>query len=239
MKKIFVVAAVLIGSRLQAQTQDSISKTMDEVVITANKFPQKESGTGKVVTVITKEQIMQSGGKDLSQLLNEQEAGVIVNSATSNPGKDKSLFVRECYECLYFVVTGWSASQRSYRRWWYVRSSSSFTREVLNVQEILKGSQSTLYGSNAVAGVINIISKKPATTKPVFNGLLTYGSYNSFKGNANISQKIKWFEYDLNYVYNTTDGISEAKDTTGNTNFDKDGFKQHAIQVVTGINFTV
>ena len=80
-KKIFVVAAVLIGSRFLAQ-EDTTSKTMDEVVVTANKFPQKESGTGKVVTVITREQIMRSGGKDISQLLNEQ-TGVIVNSATS------------------------------------------------------------------------------------------------------------------------------------------------------------
>jgi vitamin B12 transporter len=235
-KKIFVVAAVLIGSRLQAQTQDSISKTMDEVVITANKFPQKESGTGKVITVITKEQIMQSGGKDLSQLLNEQ-AGVIVNSATSNPGKDKSLFVRgatSAYTLL--LLDGVPLNDPT-------GVGGTFDLRLLSLDnieriEILKGSQSTLYGSNAVAGVINIISKKPTSTKPVFNGLLTYGSYNSFKGNANISQKIKWFEYDVNYVYNTTDGISEAKDTTGNANFDKDGFTQHAFQVITGINVT-
>ena len=61
-KKIFVVAAVLIGSRSSSAGRHSF-KTMDEVVITANKFPQKESGTGKVVTVITKEQIMRSWGK--------------------------------------------------------------------------------------------------------------------------------------------------------------------------------
>ena len=96
--------------------------------------------------------------------------------------------------------------------------------------EILKGSQSTLYGSNAVAGVINIISKKAVQQATRFNGLLTYGSYNSFKGSANISQKLKWFEYDVSYTYNNTDGISEAKDTTGKAGFDKDGFKQHAVQ---------
>lgn len=235
-KKIFVVAAVLIGSRLQAQNQDSTSKTMDEVVITANKFPQKESGTGKVVTVITKEQIVQSGGKDLSQLLNEQ-AGIIVNSATSNPGKDKSLFLRgatSAYTLL--LLDGVPLNDPT-------GVGGTFDLRLLSLDnieriEILKGSQSTLYGSNAVAGVINIISKKPVSAKPVFNGLITYGSYNSFKGNANISQKIKWFEYDVNYVYNTTDGISEAKDTTGHAGYDKDGFTQHAIQIVTGINVT-
>jgi vitamin B12 transporter len=88
--------------------------------------------------------------------------------------------------------------------------------------EILKGSQSTLYSSNAIAGVINIISKKPVSTQPMFNGLLTYGSYNSFKGSVNVSQKIKFLEYDINYAYNNTDGISEAKDTTGKAGFDND-----------------
>jgi len=104
--------------------------------------------------------------------------------------------------------------------------------------EILQGSQSTLYGSNAVAGVVNIISKKPETKKPQLNGLLTYGSYNSLKGNANVSQKTKVLEYDLNYTYYNTDGISEAKDTTGKADFDKDGFTQNALQAVVGINVT-
>jgi vitamin B12 transporter len=104
--------------------------------------------------------------------------------------------------------------------------------------EILQGSQSTLYGSNAVAGVVNIISKKPETNKPQLNCLLTYGSYNSFKSNANISQKTKVLEYNLNYTYYNTDGISEAKDTTGKANFDKDGYKQNAVQAIVGINVT-
>ncbi|MEP6846986.1 MAG: TonB-dependent receptor, partial [Panacibacter sp.] len=104
--------------------------------------------------------------------------------------------------------------------------------------EILKGSQSTLYGSNAVAGVVNIISKKATSTKPQFNGLATYGSFNTFKGNANISQKTKVLEYNLNYVYYNTNGISEAKDTTGKANFDKDGFTQHALQAMVGVNIT-
>jgi vitamin B12 transporter len=86
--------------------------------------------------------------------------------------------------------------------------------------------------------VINIISKKPTSAKPLLDGLLTYGSYNSFKGSANVSQKTKVFEYDVNYTYNNTDGISEANDTTGNAGFDKDGFKQQAMQAIVGINVT-
>ena len=234
-KKIFVVAALLIGSHLLAQ-EDTASKTMDEIVITANKFPQKESGTGKVVSVITKEQIEKSGGKDLSQLLNEQ-SGVVVNSATSNPGKDKSLFVRGATSAYTLILLDGVPLNDP------TGVGGTFDLRLLSLEnieriEILKGSQSTLYGSNAIAGVINIISKKQSSEKPVVNGLLAYGSYNSFKGNATVGQKTKWFEYDVAYTYNNTDGISEAKDTTGNAHFDKDGFKQHAVQVVTGINVT-
>ena len=234
-KKIFVVAAVLIGSHLLAQ-EDTTSKTMDVVVITANKFPQKQSGTGKVVSIITKEQIEKSGGKDLSQLLNEQ-TGIIVNSATSNPGKDKSLFLRGATSAYTLILLDGVPLNDP------TGVGGTFDLRLLSLDnieriEILKGSQSTLYGSNAVAGVINIISKKPFGTKPTLNGLLNFGSYNSFKGNAHVSQKVKWLEYDVNYTYNTTDGISEAKDTTGNASFDKDGFTEHAVQVITGINAT-
>src|SRR4030095_16360613 len=176
--------------------------------------PQKQSGTAKVITVITKEQLMQSGGKDLSQLLNEQ-TGIIVNGANSNPGKDKSLFLRGATDKYTLVLLdGVPLNDPS-------GVGGSFDLRLLpldNIEriEILKGSQSTLYGSNAVAGVINIISKKPVTKNPQFKGLLSYGSYNSFKANARLSQKTKVLEYDVNYVYNTTDGISEAKDKIGN-----------------------
>jgi vitamin B12 transporter len=234
-KKIFVVAAVLIGSHLLAQ-EDTVSKTMDEVVITANKFPQKESGTGKVVSIITKEQIEKSGGKDLSQLLNEQ-TGIIINGATSNQGTYKSLYVLGATSAYTLILLDGVPLNDP------TGVGGTFDIRLLSLDnieriEILKGSQSTLYGSNAVAGVINIISKKPVHAKPLLGGLVTYGSYNSFKGNATVSQKTKVFEYDVNYTYNSTDGISESKDTSGTAAFDKDGFKQHAVQAIVGVNVT-
>lgn len=235
MRKIFVVAALFFGSQLKAQ-EDTISKNMNEVVITANKFPQKLSSTGKHLTVITREQILQSGGKDLAQVLNET-AGVILNGATSNPGKDKSVFLQGATSSYTLILLDGVPLNDP------TGAGGTFDIRLLpleNVEriEILKGSQSTLYGSNAVAGVINIISKKSEAPKPQLNGLITYGSYNSFKSSANISQKIKWLEYNLNYVHNRTDGISEAKDTTGNSHFDKDGFTQNALQAIIGFNLS-
>ncbi|MEP6846876.1 MAG: TonB-dependent receptor plug domain-containing protein, partial [Panacibacter sp.] len=91
-KKLFLLAAIATAHSAYAQ-KDSTQNFLDEVVVTATKSPKKLSETGKVITVITKEQIEKSGGKDFAQLITEQ-TGIIVNGAVSNPGKDKSLFLR-------------------------------------------------------------------------------------------------------------------------------------------------
>jgi vitamin B12 transporter len=96
-KKIFIAAAVIISSHLctasYGQAQPDSTKNLDEVVVTANKYPNKAILTGKVLNVITKEQLERAGGKDLAQILNE-EAGIYIGGANSNPGKDKSIYLR-------------------------------------------------------------------------------------------------------------------------------------------------
>jgi vitamin B12 transporter len=233
-KKIFIVAAVATSTQLAAQTTDEDSiKSLDKVVITATKYPTKQSNTGKVVSVITREQIEKSSGKDLAQVLNEQ-TGLIVSGSVSNPGKDKSIFLRGASSNYTLILLdGIPLNDPS-------GTGGTFDIRLIPVEqieriEILKGSQSTLYGSNAIAGVINIISKKPESPQLTGQGLISYGSYNTFKANADLSRKSKWIEYNLNYEYFDTKGISEAKDTTDTANFDKDGFTRQSFQANIGV----
>jgi vitamin B12 transporter len=228
------VAALITSSHAWSQ-QDS-SKSLDQVIITATKFPEKQSNTGKVVTIVTREQIDRSSGKDLAQLLNEQ-AGVIVSGANSNPGKDKSLFLRGASSnYTLFLMDGIPLNDPT-------GIGGTFDIRLIPLEqieriEILKGSQSTLYGSNAIAGVINIITRKPQSEDLSGNGILSYGSFNTFKANASVNRKGKIVEYNFNYQYLSSDAISEAKDTTGNAHFDKDGFIRQSFQANVGINAT-
>jgi len=233
MKKEFLfVAACFIGSPLLAQ--DSTYKSLDNVIITAAKFPQKQSTTGKVVSVITQQQLQRSEGKDLSQVLNEQ-TGINVNGANSNPGKDKTIFLRGASSNYTLILLdGIPLIDPSL-------TGGTFDIRLIPLGEIerieiLKGSQSTLYGSSAIAGVINIITKKSGIKKIQGDALAAYGSYNSFKGAVNISGSGKILDYNIGYEYYTTAGISEAKDTTGKMGFDKDGFRMHSFQGKLGIN---
>src|ERR1700731_2987760 len=77
-----------------AQTQkDSTVKALDQVVVTATRYPVKENLTGKVLTVITKEQLEKSGGRQLTEVLNTQ-AGVIIGGAQNPLGTTQSVYIQ-------------------------------------------------------------------------------------------------------------------------------------------------
>src|SRR6187549_414497 len=234
-KKFLIVAAAFIGSQLSAQLVPTIreqdTSLLDEVVITANKYPNKTSLTGKVVTIITKEQLERSGGKDLSQLLTEQ-VGIYIGGANSNAGKDKSLYLRGArVDHTLIAIDGVPVYDPS-------GIGSNFDIRNLVIDqieriEILKGSQSTLYGSDAIAGVINIITRKVAAKSFSGNGLLSYGSNNSLRANAGINGKTGSVDYDLTYSFFDTKGINEAISTAPNP--DKDAYQQNSLQAGIGI----
>jgi len=233
-RKFFVVAAIIISSQLQAQ--DSTGISLDEVILTANKYPNKTSLTGKVVTIITREQLEKSGGKDLSQLLTEQ-AGVFISGANSNAGKDKSLYLRGGYVSHTLItIDGIPVYDPS-----GIGGNFDIRNLVVsNIEriEILKGSQSTLYGSDAIAGVINIITKK-TTAKPVAgNARISYGSNETFRGNAGINGRSGIVDYNASYSWHNTKGINETINTNNFPVTDKDKFQQNSFQLGLGIKPT-
>src|SRR5205814_1295066 len=116
-----------------------------------------------VLTVITRQQLERSGGKDLSQVLSEQ-AGIYIGGANSNPGKDKSIYLRGArVDHTLITIDGVPVYDPS-------GIGANFDIRNLSIDnieriEVLKGSQSTLYGSDAIAGVINIITRKASSKK--------------------------------------------------------------------------
>jgi vitamin B12 transporter len=66
------IACILISSLgIQAQS-DTTTKELESVVVTANRFPQKQINTGKVLSVITRKEIDESPFNQLGELLNRQ-----------------------------------------------------------------------------------------------------------------------------------------------------------------------
>lgn len=243
-KKSILIAASLGFVQLTisqlANAQDSLQ--LKDVVITATKNDQKQSQTGKVVTIISKEVLERSHGKSLPELLNEQ-AGILVSGATGNPGQNKSVFFRGAASG-YTVVLIDGIVQNDPSGNGGAFDLRQFSIDQIDHIEILRGGQSTIYGSDAVAGVINIITKKAGPKGNTIYGVASAGSYESYKGTIGLNGRVEGFSYNINYTHNKTDGISEAAAPVGSTTtMDKDGFKADGVNANFGIqldkNFSV
>lgn len=219
-KTITLLTCMLTGTSLLAQ-KDTV--TLDEVVVTANKLEQKQSTTGKVITVITKQQIEKSGGKTVAQLLNEQ-AGITINGAFNNAGSVQTVYTRGASPGRTLILMdGIPLNDPS-------TITTDFDLNFFSVNdveriEVCKGPQSTLYGSDAIAGVINIITVKKDNNKP-FNikATLSQGNLGTSRNNVQVYGKLNKLTYTARYARLFTNGFSSAYDSTGTKNYDKDRY---------------
>ncbi|MDR0711325.1 MAG: TonB-dependent receptor [Prevotellaceae bacterium] len=75
--------------------------------------------------------------------------------------------------------------------------------------EVVRGPVSAIYGSNALGGVINIITKKPDEDGVKTNLRAMYGAYNTISSEANNAVRLGKFSSYLSLGYNHSDGIRE------------------------------
>ena len=222
-KKLTLLIGLLISCSLFAQKDTLPSQLLDEVIVTANKLAQKQSSTGKVVTVIDQSMIQKSIGKTVAQLLNDQ-VGITINGALNNAGSVQTIFMRGASPGRTLVLMDGIP----------VNDPSQISGDVdlnffslTNVEriEICKGAQSTLYGSDAIAGVINIITIKKNITAPLnVKAGASAGNYDSYKANVQLYGKSGRLTYNTSLATIKTGGFSSAYDSSGNKNFDRDGY---------------
>jgi vitamin B12 transporter len=227
-KKLFTTTFIFAALTATAQTDTVQGNKLDEVIVTANKYPQKQSATGKVITVITKGQIEKSSGRTLPQLLNEQ-AGITINGALGNLGANQAVYMRGAGSGRTLILLDGIPLNDP------TLITNDFDINLFSLNnveriEIARGAQSTLYGSDAIAGVINIITDKSDITKPVnVKATIAGGTYGTFRGNAQVYGKINTLAYTVRYAKLTSNGFSTAFDSTGSKGFDKDGYNSDAI----------
>ncbi len=141
-----------------AQTDSARTKTLDEVIVSASRFDQKILETPRSVTVINADVIQNSVYNSVGDLLSKQP-GIYIVGSNQTPGTNQSLFMRGSNSNqVKVMMDGVRITDPSSPNDAIDLSELSLT----NVEriEIIEGSHSTLYGSGAIGGVINIITKK-------------------------------------------------------------------------------
>ncbi len=101
--------------------------------------------------------------------------------------------------------------------------------------EVLRGPQSTLYGSQAIGGVVNIITKR-AKEPFAYSAFIETGSYNTLHAGGNVSGIEGETDYRISLSGVRTNGISKADETDGN--LEEDGYRNYTIGGNVGSNLT-
>ena len=227
-----IITLIALGAALQSVAQkDTLSgKALEDVMVTtATKVAQKQSSTGKVITVIGKEVIEKSSGKSVAQVLNEQ-AGITINGAYNAMGAVQTVFMRGSnVGRTLILLDGIPMNDPS-------TITTDFDLNMFSINdveriEVCRGAQSTLYGSDAIAGVINIITLKKDITKVVnVKATITGGNLGTFKTNLQVFGKVNKLTYTTRFSKLMTKGFSSAYDSIGKKNFDNDGYNGDVLQ---------
>ena len=215
-----------------AQTKDTIvSKTeLEEVVISDSKFALPKEKSGKVIVKISADDLARKSGQSLATVLSSV-AGIEVNGNQSAAGKNVSYYVRGARSRQTLImVDGMPVTDASGINLDY--DLRLIPVEQVESIEILKGAASTLYGSGAAAGVINITLKKAGKQAIAGNAYMSLGTqttadkvkYNpqDFNQGFNVNGSLNRFNYYASLNSTETKGISEAK----GDNFEEDRFSR-------------
>src|SRR5574344_2311726 len=203
MKKINVslVASFLIATNLYSQQTSSL----DEITISsATKSEEKLKNVTANVDVITAEDIESRKFKTVAEALNSL-VGVSISS-NGGIGQTSSVYLRGMDSKRTLVLI----DGIRYNDITTPNGAANFEHLMINDIErieVIKGAQSSIWGADASAGVINIITKN-AKDGTFGNASFEYGRYNSKTAKANISHKNENFDAKLGVTRVDTNGFS-------------------------------
>ena len=186
-------------------TTSIYSKEVPVIVISASKSPQSYSSVGSQVTIIDSETIKNSSDSFLTDLLNNEVQGMNIFSLGGR-GTNTGIQMRglpKRYSTIYIdgvKMYDPSTPDNSFY-------SEGLFKDNIDRIEILKGSQSSLYGNSAVGGTINIFTKKGRLGSHQ-DVAIRYGENNSQDVFYSVDGANEKQNYFIGFNYYKTDGIS-------------------------------
>lgn len=176
---------------------DSVRRSLDEVVVTATRTPRSMGNVAIPVSVISSKTLYQSGSLRLNDILSEQTGIQVID----NFGKGIQVQGLSS-EYTLILIDGEPLIGRTAG----VLDLSKITVRNIRKIEIVKGPSSSLYGSEAMGGVINIITDRSGQNKTDLG--LRYARFNTIDGNLNFSRRFNKTDIAASLNYNQSKGYS-------------------------------
>ena len=216
--KTALLSAVSLSLALPALAQDGDTgeTTLDPVIVEGSRLNQTATEVGSSVTIITAEEIEELGF-DFALDAVAAAPGVTINSNGAFGGSASVRIRGASSEQTLVLIDGVAVNDPT-----SPGGGFNFARlDTENIEriEVLKGPQSTLWGTDAIGGVVSITTKRPdeGLGGSVFG---EYGSFNTFRGGASVENANDTGDFRLAIVGMSLDGISKADENDGNSEDD-------------------
>lgn len=176
----------------------------EEIVVTASALPETVEATPAAVSVLTREEIDRRAVRDVADALREVPG--IQMSRTGSPGRATSLFTRGSNSNHTLVLwNGIEITNPYFSGYDWGRFSTAGVEQV----EIVRGPYSALYGSDAVAGVVNVLT---TSRRSGFRALLEGGQHGLRNGSATASYAGPAFHLSGSFEAREDDGFAPNDD---------------------------
>lgn len=210
MKILSALALLFSGLNALAQEADTLApQQLDELVVTATRTERTMGALPMPVMLVPKAQIRTMGSLRLTEVLTEQTGLAVVPQVNGQGSGIQIQGLNPDYTLI--LLNGEPLIGR------YTGSLELSRIAVGNIKqiEIVKGPSSSLYGSDALAGVVNIITDRPEGTRAQFN--TRYGTNNTLDLSGEYGTTIgRWSLYAFGNRY-STDGYDLSPQNYGKT----------------------
>ena len=153
MKQFFLFILSISLTTLSALAVEPSPTVAAEIVVTASALPERVDDVPASVTIVTREEMDERGARDVADLLREVP-GVAI-SRTGSPGRATSMFTRGSNSNHTLVLwNGIEITNPYFSGYDWGRFSTVGVEQI----EVVRGPYSALYGSDAVAGVVNVLT---------------------------------------------------------------------------------
>jgi len=214
------LALAVAAPAVQAQTQAPV---LNSVLVTATRTPQAARDVISDTLSIGAEEIARSGAGSITELLQRQR-GIEV-TRNGGPGTNSGVFLRgsNSNQVIVLVDGVRIGSASSGAAAW-----NAIPLSAVDHIEVVYGPLSTLYGADAIGGVVQIFTRKGQGGLALDAGVLA-GTYGTRSGAAGISGSAGAFNYALSAGKERADGFSSTLPTSTSYNQDDDGYdRKHA-----------
>lgn len=185
------------GQRLEVSLHQSI-EDLETVVVTGTRSEKKLKDVPVLTQVIHPEQLTLLGITTVEGALQHEVPGLDVAQFNYRP---RVTFQGMNAKYVLFLVDGERIAGEMNGDIDYYRLNLSNVERI----EVVRGASSALYGSNAMGGVINIITKKPVLPIDI-NSHIRYSKFNDMSAGTTFTSKKQLFSSNTSISYNQTDG---------------------------------